>query len=221
VRPDSIKSYEIGAKTAWLDRRLTVNTAAYRINWKDIQQSHLLPCGFGVQDNFGAAVIKGAELEANAQLTYRVSAGLSATYLHTELLQGSPPIGSHAGDPIQHVPNWQYALYAQTTIPVMQADDGFARLDYQYTGHSITDYSRLTDGNYDPDHEVQVVRLLNARTGLHYQAWEFALSATNLLNNVVRQSLDPNASITIPIADRPRFVVTRPRTFILSVSYRF
>jgi hypothetical protein len=103
----------------------------------------------------------------------------------------------------------------------MQADDGFARLDYQYTGHSITDYSRLADGNFDPDHEVQVVRELNARTGLHYQAWEFAVSATNLLNNVVRQSLDPNASITIPVPGRPRYVVTRPRTFMLSASYRF
>jgi outer membrane receptor protein involved in Fe transport len=221
VRPDSIKSYELGAKTAWLDRRFTVDAAAYRINWADIQEGHLLQCGFGVADNFGAAVIKGGELEAHAQLTHRVSAGLSATYLHTELLQASPFSASLAGDPIQYVPNWQYALNVQTTIPVMQTDDGFARLDYQYTGHSITDYSRLTDGSFDPDHEVQVVRLLNARTGLHYQAWEFALSATNLLNNVVRQSLDPNASITIPIPGRPRYVVTRPRTFSLSASYKF
>jgi len=221
VRPDSIKSYELGAKTAWLDRRLTVDAAAYRINWNDIQEGHLLQCGFGVADNFGAAVIKGAELEASAQLTHRVSAGLSATYLHTELLQAAPLAGAQAGDPIQYVPNWQYALYAQTTLPVMQADDGFARLDYQYTGHSITDYSRLVDGNFNPDHEVQVVRLLNARTGVRYQSWEFALSVTNLLNNVVRQSLDPNASITIPVAGRPRYIVTRPRTFTLSASYRF
>jgi len=221
VNPDSIKSYEIGAKTTWLDRRLTVNAAAYRINWNDIQEGHLLQCGFGVQDNFGAAVIKGAELEARAQLTNRLTGGLSATYLHTELLQASPSSGALAGDPIQYVPNWQYALYAQTTLPVMQADDGFARLDYQYTGHSITDYTRLADGQFDPDHEVQVVRELNARTGLHYQAWEFALSATNLLNTVARQSLDPNASITIPIPGRPRYIVTRPRTFFLSASYNF
>ena len=88
------------------------------------------------------------------------------------------------------------------------------------TGHSITDYSRLADGSFDPDHEVQVVREINGRTGLHYQTWEFALSATNLLNTVVRQSLDPNASITIPIAGRPRYVVTRPRTFSLECQLR-
>ena len=221
VNPDSIKSYELGAKTDWLQRRLIVNAAAYRIDWNNIQEQRLLPCGFGVADNFGDAVIKGAELEVSAQLTPRINAGLSATYLHTELLQGSALSGAQAGDPIEYVPNWQYGLYAQTSFPMFQANDGFVRLDYQYTGSSITDYSRLTDGSFDPAHEVQVVRLLNARIGGRYQAWEFALSAMNLLNDTVRQSLDPNASITIPIPGRPRYVVTRPRTFSLSATYDF
>jgi len=221
VKPDSIKNYELGAKTDWLDRRLTVNGAVYRINWNNIQQGQLLPCGFGIAENFGSAVIKGAELEASAQLTRLVTAGLSATYLHTELAQASPVLGALAGDPIEFVPNWQYALYAQTKFPLRQADDGFARLDYQYTGHSIANYTRLPDGSFDPDDEVQVVRQLNARLGEHYQAWEYALGATNLLNNVDRQSIDPNASITVAIPGRPRYVVTRPRTFTLSASYKF
>jgi iron complex outermembrane recepter protein len=221
VQPDSIKSYEIGAKTDWLDRRLTVNAAGYRINWNNIQEQILLPCGFGVADNFGDAVIKGGEIEAMAQLTHRVNAGLSLTYLHTELLQGSGVSGAMAGDPIQYVPNWQYAIYAQTTLPVFQGDDGLLRVDYQYTGSSITDYSRLPDGSFDPDHEVQPVRRLNARFAERYHAWEFALSGTNLLDNVVRQSLDPNASITIAIPGRPRFVMTQPRTFFLTAKYQF
>jgi outer membrane receptor protein involved in Fe transport len=221
VQPDSIKSYELGAKTAWLDKRLTVNAAAYRINWNNIQEQRLLQCGFGVADNFGDAVIKGGELELSAQLTRRINAGFSMTYLHTELLQGSPLSGALAGDPILNVPNWQYALYTQTSFPMRHADDGFARLDYQYTGSSISNYNRLPDGSFDPTGEVQAVHLLNARIGERYQAWEFALTGTNLLNDVVRQSLDPNASITIAIPGRPRYVMTRPRSFSLSVSYKF
>jgi outer membrane receptor protein involved in Fe transport len=221
VSPDSIKSYELGAKTDWLNRRLTVNGAAYRINWNDIQQGVLLPCGFGTSGNYGAAVIKGGEIEAGAHLTQRISAGLSLTYLHTELQQASPLSGAMAGDPILAVPNWQYALYAQTTFPWRQAEDGFVRLDYQYTGSSITNYARLADGSFDPTYEVQPVRLLNMRIGERYQAWEFALSATNLLDNVVRQSIDPNASITVAIPGRPRYVMTRPRTFGLSAAYHF
>jgi iron complex outermembrane receptor protein len=221
VQPDSIKSYELGAKTGWFERHLTVNAAAYRINWKDIQQAQLLQCGYTIAANFGAAVVKGAEFEVNDQLTRRVSAGLSATYLRAELQQDEPPLGAFSGDQIEQVPKWQYALYAQTTFPLLEADDGFARLDYQYTGSSFGNYSRLADGSRDPASEVQVVRLLNLRTGVHYHAWEFALAGTNLLNNTVRQSLDPWATVTVPIAGRPRYVITRPRAFSLSVKYQF
>jgi outer membrane receptor protein involved in Fe transport len=221
VRPDSIRSYEIGTKTGWLDKRLTVNISAYRINWSDIQELRLLPCGFGTSDNFGNAVIKGGELETAAQLTRRITAGLSLTYLNTKLEDASPLSGAQIGDPIQYVPNWQYALYAQTSLPFRQSDDGYARLDYQYTGSSITDYSRLTDGLFDPAHEVRVVRQLNARLGEHFSAWDFDLSAMNLLNRTVRQSLDPNASITIAIPGRPRYIMTRPRSFALGATYHF
>lgn len=221
VEPDSIKSYELGAKTEWLDRRLTVNAAAYRIDWKNMQQGILLPCGFGIDDNFGAAVIKGAELESSARLTRRLSAGLSLTYLHAELLQADPATGALAGDPILDVPRWQYSLYAQATFPLLRADDGFARLDYQYTGPSIAQYIRLADGSFDPTYEVQVVHQLNARIGERHGPWEFALSGTNLLDSIARQSIDPNASITIAIPDRPRYVMTRPRTISLSATYAF
>jgi outer membrane receptor protein involved in Fe transport len=221
VQPDSIKSYELGAKTGWLDRRLTVNAAVYRINWANIQQSAELQCGFGITTNFGSAVIKGAELEVNDQLTHRVNVGLSAAHLHTELQQDLPLLGAFSGDPIESVPNWQYALYAQTTFPLLEADDGFARLDYQYTGSSFANYSRLSDGSFDPTTEIQVVRLLNLRTGMRHQAWEFALSGMNLLNRTVRQSLDPNANITTAIPGRPRYVITRPRTFSFSATYHF
>lgn len=221
VQPDSIKNYELGAKTGWLDQRLTVNAAAYRIDWTNIQQARVLQCGLGIQTNFGSAVVKGTELEASAQLTHRVSAGLSATYLHTEMQQDEPALDVFKGDPILAVPKWQYALYAQTTFPLLQANDGFARVDYQYTGSSFAKYSRLSDGSFDPAVEVQVVRLLNLRTGVRYHAWEFALSGTNLLNNTVRQSVDVWTIAAISVPGRPLYVITRPRAFSLSATYRF
>src|SRR5262249_34777621 len=121
----------------------------------------------------------------------------------------------------QQVPRWQYAAYVQTTWPLLKADDGFLRVDYQYTGSSLGDYSRLADGSFDPAHQVQVVRLLNLRTGLHYSRWEFVLSGTNLLDNTVRQSVDPWASVTSVIPGRLRYVITRPRTVFLSAAYEF
>jgi outer membrane receptor protein involved in Fe transport len=221
VNPDSIKSYELGAKTEWLEKRLTVNAAAYRVNWSKIQQGLFLPCGFFTYANFGDAVVKGGELEVNTQLTNRVSAGLSGTYMNAELQQTNPATGAVAGDQIEYVPNWQGALYGQTTFPLLEAADGFARLEFQYTGSSFANYSRLSDGSRDPAAEMGVVRMLNLRMGMRHQAWDFALSALNLLNETPRQSLDTNAGLTLLIPGRPRYVVVRPRTFSFSVAYQF
>jgi iron complex outermembrane receptor protein len=201
---------------------LTVNAAVYRTNWSDIQQGVFdSSCGYTLAGNFGGAVIKGTELEVSGQLTDRLSTGFSATYLHTELQDDVLTLGAFKGDEIEAVPNWQYAIYAQMTFPLLEADDGFGRLDYQYTGSSFANYNRLTDGSRDPASEIQIVRLLNLRTGMRHNSWEFALSGTNLLNETVRQSLDPNAGATLVIPGRPRYVMTRPRTFSFSVTYQF
>jgi len=234
VKSDSIKQYELGAKTQWLDRRLTVNADVYRIHWSAIQQTLLLPCGFGYSDNLGDAVINGVELEANSQLTERLSAGLSGSYVSARLQQNTPPSvclasGScaRAGDQIQGVPKAQFSLYAQTTFPILKNDDGFARLDYQYTGHSFGEYVRqiAADGTgvgpIDSSYEIPLLRLLNMKVGMRRGSWESSLQVSNLLNEVVHQSIDPYSNITIAIAGRPRYVVNRPRTFQLNLNFQF
>lgn len=221
VQPDSIKNYELGAKTMWLDKRVTVDAAVYRINWTNIQQSVLLQCGFGSNANFGSVLIKGAELEVNDQLTDRLSAGFSGGYIRAQLQQTVPLFGGFAGDQIENVPNWQFAMHVETTYPILEKDDAFARVDYQYTGHAWSNYTRLSDGTRDPFYEVNVTRLLSFKSGMRYRSWEFSLSGTNLLNQVVTQSTDPWAGTTVAIPGRPRLVVNRPRTFLINAIFKF
>jgi iron complex outermembrane receptor protein len=68
VQPDTVWSYELGEKTAWLDKRLTVGFDVFRINWDKIQQTVLLACGFPFDANAGAARSQGAEIDINAQV---------------------------------------------------------------------------------------------------------------------------------------------------------
>jgi outer membrane receptor protein involved in Fe transport len=77
---DSLWNYELGTKTSWLDRRLTVNAAGFYIKWNNIQQEILLSCGFQYVANAGAAVSKGGELEVHARPTepLEMSLGLGA-----------------------------------------------------------------------------------------------------------------------------------------------
>lgn len=234
VNPDSIKQYELGAKTQWLDRRLTVNADVYRIDWSGIQQVVLEPCGFGYTANSGDAVIKGAEFEVSDQLTKRISAGLSGSYIRARLQQNSPAdvclstaSCAAAGDQVEGVPNWQYAIFGQTTFPIAEGYGGFARLDYQYTGGSFGEYVRqvstdgLPLGPIDPTYEIQPLRLLNLKVGVRHESLQLSLEASNLLNNVVHESVDAYSNITIAIPGRPRYGVNRPRTFLLHAEYDF
>jgi len=50
----------------WLDRRPDPRwAAAYYVNWKNLQQTILLSCGFGFTANVGSAKSEGFELEAS------------------------------------------------------------------------------------------------------------------------------------------------------------
>jgi len=219
LQPDSVKNYEVGAKTTWLDKRLTVNTALYRINWSRIQQTFPLPCGFYYSGNFGEAILKGVELELDAHPTNRISAGVSGSYISAKLQDSDTFTGAVAGNQIENVPNWNFALYAESTYPVFQGADGFTRLDYQYTGTSYGAYGTLANGSRDPATELGALRLLNLKSGIRLQGWEFSAAGTNLLNEIARQSIEN--SLEIPIPGRPRYVVNRPRTFWIKTTYSF
>ncbi len=81
-------TYEIGAKTQWLDRRLTVNLAAFYIDWKNQQltQTVQIPRRDGAlgsvsfTTNVGKSEVKGIEVESSARLTPWLSVRLGYAY---------------------------------------------------------------------------------------------------------------------------------------------
>jgi hypothetical protein len=76
-------------------------------------------------------------------------------------------------------------------------------------------------GPVDPQYEIQPLHLLNLKLGLDHGGWESSFEVANLLDDVTHQSIDPFSNITIAIPGRPRYVVNRPRTFVLNARYRF
>jgi iron complex outermembrane recepter protein len=80
--------YEIGAKTQWLDRRLTVNGAIFYDDYsgKQISTQIILPSGLVAPRtiNGGDAEVYGVEFDIDAQLSETLSASLGYTFLHTE-----------------------------------------------------------------------------------------------------------------------------------------
>jgi iron complex outermembrane receptor protein len=85
--PEEVLSYELGAKTRFLDNRLQVNAAVFYNDIDDMQFSVFLEGSGGAAstvNNAGQATVQGFELEAVAQITDSLRLGLNYGYLDTE-----------------------------------------------------------------------------------------------------------------------------------------
>jgi iron complex outermembrane receptor protein len=105
--PEFIKSYEIGAKTEWLDNRLRLNGTLFYYDYTDLQVSVFASVGAittTITTNAAAATVKGAELELLARpvRNFDISASISlldATYDRFTTPYGTCTLANRASDP--------------------------------------------------------------------------------------------------------------------------
>jgi outer membrane receptor protein involved in Fe transport len=213
---DSLWSYEVGAKTRWLDRRLTINGAAYQINWSNLQQQSRLTCGFTFLVNAGAARSRGGEIELEALPFTGLEVSLGVGYEDAVITSSSPQLRTQVGSPVQQVAPWTVNTSVQYThpLPLPGGWEGLGRIDYNYTDHSFS-------ANEDPTNPRlrKSYQLTNIRAGLKNRRYQADLFVENLLN--VHANLGDDASEAGEAPGRPRILVNPPRTFGLEGTVRF
>lgn len=213
-KSDSLWNYELGTKTAWLDRRVTFNAAAFFVKWNDIQQEILLPCGFQYTANAGGAESKGGEMEVRARATEQLEASFGLGYQNAKITGTGPSSPQPVGSPVFQVPNWTGNASVSYTAPVTSNWNLVSGLDYSYIGRSFS-------GNNDPSspRERPAYRLLDARFAVTNGSTELALVGKNLTNEVA--NLGDNRSIAAEVPGRPRLFVNQPRTIGVEVRTSF
>jgi iron complex outermembrane receptor protein len=124
--PETVDSYELGAKAAFLDGRATVNTAVFFADYSDVQIPGSLvlpgpPVSFvGTVTNAGAAEMKGVELESAFQFTERFSARLAVGYIdaeYTEFLLNGVDVSSQRD--VQNTPDWTGNASLAYSLPLL------------------------------------------------------------------------------------------------------
>jgi outer membrane receptor protein involved in Fe transport len=82
---DRLSNYEVGAKGSFLDGILTIDTAVYDIEWRDVQMRTYDPCGHSYMTNAGNVVSRGGDLAMQARMTPRwtVALNLSVGEVHS------------------------------------------------------------------------------------------------------------------------------------------
>jgi iron complex outermembrane receptor protein len=139
-QPDTVWNYELGAKTEFLDRRLSIDVAAYKIDWKNVQQAVTDPgCGYLFVANVGSAQSKGFEAEINFKPIESLLLSASGSYDHAEFtsidvaFQGAG--AAQSGEAIPGVPRQKFDIGAQYTKALFAGYRSYIRLDWSRLGN--------------------------------------------------------------------------------------
>lgn len=211
---DTLWSYEVGAKSYFLNRMFYTEVALYRINWSDQQISVTDPGGtFVYIANAGKSYVNGFELQINAQPTEALSFNLGATYTDSRLSEDMPSTAQTSGfdgDRIPYTPKWSYAGQVQYEVPFSSSLTGYASTNFNYRGESYTNFNSQSDDYQKLDSYF----LVGLRAGVRFDAWDVGIFVDNVTDEV------PQIGLRVT-GDGYRVYTTRPRTIGLRASTRF
>ena len=217
---DGVWSYEVGSKGRSANHRLEFEVSAFDIKWDKIQSSiHLSSCGFGFIANFGAAVSRGADLQASFKVAPDFVVSVSAAYTDayfTETVASTATL-VEKGDKLQTPPR-------QATVAADYSFAGFATGSRAYIHADVQYMGGYTFGNpavygYDPAYDRHPgAHYANLRVGTKFGGWDVALIAKNLTNShdqlsASHDTMNPGSVIY--------YTTYRPRTIGITASYRY
>lgn len=218
---DSLWNYELGLKSSWLQRRLTVNLSAFDIDWDNIQVSGRDPTGsFGFISNAGKARVTGLEFETFVHPIRGLDFSAGFSYMPERQLtedQANATViaPGKKGDKLPRIPQFTGDLSAQYTTNLLAVPDwsAWARAQWSYHGRSATDF-RPTSSIYRIQHAYDItdfrVGATNDKTGL-----DVALYLDNAFD--VQGDVFLVAGTATPTAK----YTNQPRTIGLEVTKKF
>lgn len=216
---EEVSTSEIGFKSEWLDRRLTVNGALFHTTFKNRQDFQFI---LGVQTvlTIPKARINGGEIEIKYSPIDGLDLYANGGFLNTRV--GANPVGldptltglpagfNFVGKKIPLAYGWSYAAGAQYTHSVGPNADLVWRVDYNARGDMAWELA-----NQD---QQKSVHLVDARLTLKLDTFDIGIWSQNLFNKKYYQEFVSREFSAL--ATDLGFPAT-PRRYGLTVSSRF
>lgn len=220
---EKLKSYEIGAKSEWFDRRLTINGDVYYNDVTDLQLIGFAATTLGGTTtlNAGRAQIAGAELEIQARPVKNLLFNLSGDYLHFRYASlGAAaydrvhnPAGLFLNDVAPYTPEEKVNVGVQYTLEMGSLGSLTPRLDGTYTSRVFFDPQNLvtsSQGGYTLLNGHMTYAPLDGK-------WTTTLDVNNLTNKLYYLSEFNQLTSFGILTGQPAI----PRNVMLSAKYTF
>ncbi|QIB65274.1 TonB-dependent receptor [Kineobactrum salinum] len=146
--PETVTSYELGAKIDFWDGRARVNAAAYYMDYVDLQVTQTnAECLCNITDNAADAEVRGVELEVQLALTRELRLFGAASWNDNEYQNFVDSLGvDNSGNRLQRTPEHQFNLgFDYTTDFMNRADALNIYMNYAYQGDFKWDPDNITE----------------------------------------------------------------------------
>jgi iron complex outermembrane receptor protein len=216
---ETVTTFEIGAKNAFLDERLFINLAYFNSDYKDIQLSVFTevpgstpPIFFGDFANAGEGTVKGVELEYQALLSSSFSlqgnfAWLDAKY--DEFITAGANVAD--AQKFTNAPEFSAAITGLHTLQLASGGSVTSRLSYSYQdeNYPTTD---LSEAIKQPGYGLVSASVIWQTAG----PWRFSLDGANLADKEYRTTGYNIAALGVLTG-----FYGAPRTVSLTANYEF
>jgi outer membrane receptor protein involved in Fe transport len=216
--PDRVVSYEIGEKSRFLDRRLTVDVSLYYEDWRNIQLE-AYPNDWALNINGNGASIYGTDIDIVAELGAGFQLEFAAGYLY-EYLEGGPHWVIAPIHKLPEVAPENGTLSLNYSKPFGNGYTFTARVENSYTGSK---YSIFFSNPYEfvgTYRQLPGYDLVNLRSGVKFHdRW----SATAFINNLTNKHAQLESMFTEnePQPSFTRIETNQPLTGGVDLTYKF
>jgi len=238
--PETLKSYELGMKAEFLDRRLGVEFDVYQLDWSDIVIPQVISkidgreivSATGVNVNAGDATIQGVELALIARPLGGWEVNVGASFADPEYDRAQvetfgdfpsfAPTGDISGNQILRTSKVQANAGFRYSMNTASGNEIVVRSDVSHRGRQFADASNQTI--------VPAATLVNASIGLRSENWSVEAWGRNLTDedaptgafrDAFLSNTLPNGTYSTGTFLPFRYSVSHPRRTTYGVTLRY
>lgn len=216
--PDTVWSFEVGAKNQLFDRRLHLDMSIFDIHWNGIQETVRDSCGHSYTANAGTVRSTGFDFAADISIAERMQVELSLGYLdvrYTRTLQTpGDQIIVAAGTVVGGVPSvpapWSGTIGTRYEWPMSHRLTPYVSVQETVRSHNPGPFTELVPASLDYDPQLEAdpaTYLLNVQAGVIRAGLNlrfFVNNATNAQPQLQRFADAPGSALTYAYTFRPR-----------------
>lgn len=230
VTQESLLSYEVGAKSSLLDRRLQLNAAYFHYDYTNKQVlGQFIDPVFGTLQalvNIPKSEEDGVELSADWRVTSGLTLNAAVTYLDSRVTSnflnfsayslGAADSINFKGEPFPFTPKWAVRYGARYDWSLTNNVAAFVTADASYQTSTISQFGAGEAAAYDaPSQDIKAFGLLNLTAGVQLDThWRVELWGKNVTNTYYWTS-------AIHYSDGIDRLAGMPATYGIGVHYRY